>query len=205
MCGIKRQMRGVASLDAIIIFIVVVVVSGFVGLVLLETSSGIQQRTTAQAGESRKDVSAGVEVINVVGTDASTNDPGGTPHALEDIYVTFRLLPGNVDMILNTTMINIEWSGYDQSFSYNATCQSECPGATGHGYNVFYLNYPQSPVPGHLRTGEVVRASLKLNTPLTEEKEVKVSLMSVHGTMTQVKFNTPQNMVAKRQGLWPLS
>lgn len=197
--------RGIASLDAIIIFLVVVVVAGFVGLVLLETSSGIQQRTTAQSGESRKDVSAGVEVINVVGTDASTSDPAGTPHALEDIYVTFRLLPGNMDMILNTTMINVEWSGFDQSFSYNETCTSPCMGATGHGYNIYYLNYPQSPVPGHLRTGEVVRAYLKLNSPMLEEREVKVSIMSAHGTMTQVKFNTPQNMVAKRQGLWPLS
>jgi archaellin len=196
--------RGLAGLEALIMMAALIIVAGFVAIALMDLSTTMNQKSLTQTSESRKDITAGFQVLNVLGTDASLTDPGGTPHRLENLYMSFRLLPGSPITPLNTTMITVDAPGYEQELGYNATCDEECPASSSSSYMVAYMSgniaYANR---GSLKVGDVVRASIRLATPLGEDAEVRINIIPVHGPKTEIKFTTPQNMIGKRQSLWP--
>jgi flagellin-like protein len=202
----RKVDRGLTSLDTLIMFIAVVIVVSVVAIILITSGGSITQKTISKSVEGRKGVTSGLEVVNVISGDASTTDPDGTPHQLETLMIMARLLPGTTVIPLNNTLLIVEWQdGDEQILSYNQTCPGECPSTSTSKYLVYYLKEGTPHENGYLNTGDVVKFVVKLDKHLGEDQTMRVSLVPAYGPKTMIVFETPQNIVAKLQTLWPVA
>lgn len=199
----KKLRKGVVSLDALILFTAIVIVVGVTAIVLLSSGSALQLKSLTKASESRKQINAGLEVINVIGRDASV--AGGSPHFLEDIYIMVRLLPGSTHHPLNSTLILYD-DGTDQyALQYNATCPSMCSAASTMTYNVFYINSGPHWEAGHVNLGDVAKISLKLPNPMVEQERYLISILPLYGPRTTIEIDTPPMMMSEQVTIWPVA
>jgi len=195
--------RGTVSLDALIMFIAIILVVAVTAIVLITSGASLQQKTLTKSVEGRKQMSSGLEVINVIGTDASTI--GGTPHLVEDIFIMVRLLPGTLHHPLNNTLILYD-DGTDQyTIKYNMTCSGECTAASTTTYNVFYIKTGNNWEAGHINLGDVAKIAVKPPNAIQEETDYRISIHPSHGPRTQIELQTPQTMMVERVTLWPVA
>jgi archaellin len=199
----KRHDRGLTSLDTLILFIALVIVTSVAAIVLITTGASLQQKELAQSVEARKGVAAGLEVVNVIGTDPSPQ--GGTPHEIENLYIMVRLLPGTITIPLNNTLLLINIEGREKTLSFNTSCESECNAASTAHYNVFYLKEGSAHENGYVNIGDVAKLTVRLPERIKEDESVKVSMVPAHGPKTTISFESPQNMIVKMQTLWPVA
>jgi flagellin-like protein len=201
----RQKRRGLVSLDTLILFVAIVIVVGVVAIMLLASGGVLTQKTLAKSVEARKGVTGGIEVLDAQGSDASLTDPEGSPHVLENIYMTIRLQPGTTILPLNTTIIHVLMeNGHEQVLNFNRTCASECTAATTASYMVYYLKAGAAHEDGYINLGDVGKLSFRVDEPLEQDMDMRITLIPGHGPKTLISFQTPQNMVAKLQSLWPV-
>jgi archaellin len=196
-----KNSRGLEGLDALIILVALVLTVAVASIILITTINTIQQRTLAQAAESRKNIMAGTEVINVIGSDASPTDEGGTPHKIEELHMLIRAFTGS-NFPFNSTLIMIEHSGEEQVIVFNATCQQDCNAISTSKYMLYYREGPTFRQ-DYLSEGDTVKVAIKLTNPLIEGEEVRITIIPRYGPRTQIKFETPLVMMKQLQGLYP--
>lgn len=195
--------RGLVSLDTLIIFIAVLLVVMVTAIVLITSSTSLQQRIMMKSVEGRKDVSSGVEVIDVIGTDASSS--GGSPHNIEDVYLQVRLLPASILINLNDTLILFDDGVDHYILEYNTTCESECPASTTNTFNAHYMKSGQYWQSGYINRGDIAKLSIKPPEAMREDREYVITIYPANGPSTSIRIQTPETMLSSRQTLWPIA
>ena len=197
-----RRKRGLSSLDALIIFIALTITTAVAGIFLLTTSSSLTQKEIAQASQAKKNVAAGVEVINIIGSDPSS---AGTPHRVTNLEIMTRLLPGTISMPLNTTMILVEIASSEQLITYNGTCQTECLASSTMKYMVYYRKTGTSHEDGSLNIGDIINVAIKLDRGIYEDEDMRINIIPHNGPKTLIAIQSPQNMITQKITLWPVN
>ena len=200
---VKKSQRGVMGLGMLIIFIAIILVVGVTAIVLLTSGGSLQQKGMMKSGEAKKGVSSGLEVVSIIGNDASITD--STPHVLDDLHIMVRLLPGTSGINLNNTLIYIEFRNNSQTSTFNTNCSSECEPSSWSGYNVFYLEEGAHFEAGYVNMGDVAKLTIKLRDGIGEDQDVKLHIIPAHGPQTVIRFQTPMTMVNSRITVWPTS
>lgn len=194
--------KGLFGLDALILFIAIVIVVGVTAILLITSGNALTQRTLTKAAEQRKQISAGFEIVDIIGSDASS---AGGAHTIEDIFITTRLMPGSIHATFNDTMVYF-YNGKNQyDIQFNSSCNSECLAVTTTTYNIYYLKRGNKWENRHINLGDTVIIAVKLPEAIEEDKIYSVGIIPLHGQKTFVKFETPSSMVKKQIRLWPLS
>jgi archaellin len=196
-----KNSKGVEALDALIILVALVLTVAVASIVLITTTNTIQQKTLAQGAESRKNVAAGVEVVSVIGSDASPTDPEGTPHQLDYLHMMVRAYPGT-SVPFNSTFILIEHGGVEQVVSYNATCQQDCNGISTTKYMAYYRVGPAYRQ-DYLNVGDSAKLAIKLFDPIEQGQQVRITIVPNYGPRTSITFEAPQVMLKSMQSLYP--
>jgi archaellin len=193
--------KGLTSLDALILFIAILLVTAIVAISLTSIINNMQQKTLTQASQTQKHIGPAFEIVSVYGTDPSLT---GTPHRITDIFVMIRGVPGtNID--LNGTFIQVDIGDSSQMLRYNSTCFSSCPAINSSTYMVYYPKAGTEHKADYVTLGETLQVAIKLETPLGEDEDVRISFIPPsHRTITKVDFVTPQVMNIKWLALWPL-
>ncbi len=199
----SNKTRGMVSLDALILFIAIVIVVAVTSIILINTGSSLQQKILTKTVEGKKQVTSGFEVINIIGTDASSS--GGSPHHIEDVFIMIRLLPGSLHHPLNTTLLVFDDGTNQFIIQYNTSCASECESSSTMTYNVFYINTGKGWEAGHINHGDIAKIAFKPPTPIKEETDYIISIHPTHGPRTQIEIVTPQMMMGQRITLWPIA
>jgi len=197
--------KGLTSLDALILFIAIVIVVGVAAIVLITSGGSLMQKAMLKSKDAKDDVSSGLEVISVIGSDARPSDPGGTPHEVEYLHIMVRLLPGTTMLRLNNTLIYIESAAFTQTIQFNSTCAGECNAPLASNYMVYYLSEGNYHEDGYVNIGDVAKLSLKTSHGINEGDDIKILLVPANGPQKIIRFQTPENMITHKVTLWPTS
>lgn len=199
----KRPEKGIMGLGALIIFIALLLVVGVAGIVLVTSGGSLQQKSMIKTSQAKKGVTSGLEVMSVVGTDASV--VGGSPHTLEDLHVMVRLLPGTVTLNLNSTIIYVETNDFEQTSMYGGHCTEYCNAQDATYYKVYYLKEGTNHENGYINLGTVGKLAVRLPQGLNEDSDIKLFIIPGAGPQTVLKMLTPPTMITQQVTIWPVT
>lgn len=194
--------RGLMGFDALILFIAILMVVGVTAILLITSNNALSGKALTKVHEQRKEVSGGVEIVGLRGEDASV--AGGTPHYVEDVYMTVRLLPGVLTIDFNETQLVYNDGTAEFVMFFNTTCSDVCVSTSTRHFNVHYLNRGNHWERGHLNIGDVALLGFAPQNPIKEETEYNIGVIPAYGPATWISFLTPQHMVKEKVSLWPV-
>jgi flagellin-like protein len=194
--------KGLMGLDALILFMAIVLVLGVLATVLISTGNVLTQKSLIQASEERKQVSSGLEIIDILGTDASRE---GGLHTIDDIFIKIRLVPGSMQASFNSTIVYFFDGNRQYEIFYNTSCDNPCTASTTTHYNVYYIHKDRNHMDGHIHLGDIAVVSVHLPEKIIEDREYSVGIIPLYGPRSLVKFQTPSSMVKRQVRLWPVS
>jgi len=202
----QKNNRGLEGLDALILFIAIVLVTAVLGIFLITSTGTMIQTSLSKSTAASKGVTSGLEAIGVIGEDASLT---GTPHKVSKLHITIRLMPGTNLMPMNTTLIIYQSEGVPEAISFNTTCSetpATCVPASSDRYMISYVdNKSSTHENGYIATGDVARITLMPMKPIEENQEVRIAIVPAHGPRTIIEFYAPNDMLRKSQSLWPVA
>jgi len=199
----RRRRRGLTSLDALILFVAIVIATGVAGIILMSTGNTLTQKTMAKASEGKKSVTSGIEALSAIGNGATLSSP--TPHVVDDVAIMVRLLPGTQTIDFNSTIIIVDAGVNTETMGYNTSCNNVCTAGTSPYFNVYYLKFGSAHESGYLNPGDIAKIAVKPASGIAEDQDVRITIIPAQGPKTELKFHTPEFMVAKEQFLWPTS
>jgi len=192
--------KGLMGIGTLVIFIAVIIVAAVAAAVLITTSGSLQQRAMSTGGQVEEEVSSGVNILQVIGSDASDDSQ------INHYEMLVKLTSGSETIRLSNTVITLDTVYSSEEFFYNGTYS---PGNasqvinTTNGYVVTYLQKSKHSKEGYLSPGDMIKIHFTSAYPIGENELVKIQFIPEVGTISQVEFVTPHTMVANRIFLYP--
>jgi len=84
----KREPKGMMGIGALIIFIAIILIAAIAASVLITTGGSLQQKALITGSQTEEAIASGIEAMTVVASDASADDPQGSPHRVGDFIFT---------------------------------------------------------------------------------------------------------------------
>jgi len=118
--NLKEKDVGSIGIGAMIVFIAMVLVAGIAASVLIQTSTTLESQAMLTGEATTKEVSAGINVINIEGHNTSG--------AIDNLAIMIRPRAGSDDIDLGETVIEISDSASKNILVYGSLCTQ--PGST---------------------------------------------------------------------------
>lgn len=188
----KPTDKGMMGIGTLIIFIAVVVVAAVAAAVLIGSGGSLEQRSMTTMKGTEQEVTSGLSVYSIIGSDASVDGRIGR------LEMLVRLRPGSDPINLNTTILTIDRHGTFESLSY-----SNAPSATSGAYGIFYLRRSGTPIDGYINIGDSVIVNVTLANTIGPDERVIMQIIPAQGGVRRVGFTTPNAMLDQRIFLFP--
>ncbi len=191
------------GIGALIIFIAIIIVAAVAASVLITTGGSLQQKALITGSQTEESVTAGLEVTNVLGSDASNMDLMGTAHMIGDFKMMVRLKSGSQGLNLNNTIITIDTDIGSNTKTYGGTLSSDTTTSSTQYFMIHYVQAGPNYQSGYLNRGDTVNIVYRLEPEVGENQGIRIKIIPRVGQYTQVDFYTPDSMVGQSINLWP--
>jgi flagellin-like protein len=192
----KLHVRGLAGLDALIIFIAIVLVVSVAATALLSTTKTLLQRDQTIHKEKEKAMQAPIVVESMRGVDKN-NDK-----RLDEIIFLIRLRAGDDPLNLNETVIIADSNAINcSSLSYGLDAKPGCE------YYVTYGKRGPDYDFGKMSLGDLIEISFNGSNVLggQEDTGAHFTFLPSAGMATEIKVTMPPRIFPQNMGLWPLN
>jgi archaellin len=191
-----RMRRGLTGLDALIVFIALMIVAFVVAAALINTSGSLVNRDRTIAKEKQRGIQAPIIVEQVNGRD---NDGD---RRLDSIHFTLRLRAGDEPVKLNETIILVNSKVITcTSLTYMPSPEENCTffisyGKRGPNYDDNLLNLGDM--------AEIAYNGSNIAKGV-EDTQSHFNFIPSHGLATEIKVTIPERILQRNMGLWPLN
>ena len=183
--------KGESGIGTLIIFIAVVLVAAIAASVLLGTTGSLQQKALTTGKQSEREVSGGIQVITMSGSDGSN----GT---IRNISIYTKLTAASDPIALSDTLITFDTKNTSQSLSYDPIL-----GASNASFNITYSKMGREYKYGYISRGDVVEIDLLSDRYIGESELIRLRIIPKHGIIVPVDAVTPDVMTQMRIVLYP--
>jgi hypothetical protein len=183
------------GLDALILFIALLLVATVVGAILITTNSALMQRDVTVQKEKTKGIQRPILVEAVRGRD---NDGD---KRLDDLNIALRLREGDEPISFNETVLLVT------SKNINCTSLSYGPDADPYcAYRITYAKRGRDYEEHRMNTGDLVEIDYDGPGVVGGQFDghAKLMLIPSHGMPTEVMMEIPDRIHPQNMALWPL-
>jgi flagellin-like protein len=196
MASALFRRRGLAGLDALIIFIAIVLAAAVVAMLLSSTNMSLTRRAQAVESEKRRGMQAPIVLEAIRGRDVDGD------HRLDELVATIRIQESSEPIRLNETLILVNSKATNcTSLSYAAVSGADCK------FTVSYGKKGSRFEEGYLAVGDIAYIHMSGATLYkgVEDGNAAFTFVPAEGFITEVKFNIPARITQPNTGLWPLN
>jgi flagellin-like protein len=196
MSLLTSRRKGVAGLDALIIFIAIVLVVAVTAAILLSTSSTLMQHSGVTQKEKTRSIQRPIVVENVWARDTNSDKK------LDELVFLIRLRAGDEPIGFNETVITLNSKVTNCSaLSYGPDTIQDC------NYSFVYgkkgIDWSQD----SLGSGDVVDVHFSgpniINS--VEDQDAHFTFIPSHGLPTEIKMYIPPRISPANVAIWPLN
>jgi archaellin len=187
--------RGVAGLDALIIFIAILLVASVVGTALLSTSKALVNKDKAVSAEKSKSIQRPILVESLRGSDTDGD------RRLDELIFLLRLREGDESVRFNETILIVNSKAVNcTSIGYGLDASENCT------YGVSYVKRGHDFEVDRLSMGDLVEVVFRGPNVIGGVEDNRASFIFIpsHGMQTEIKAHMPER-VTKNNHLWPLN
>jgi archaellin len=195
-----RPNRGTVGIEALIVFISLVIVASIAAAVMISTGGSLQNKALKTGNDAREGVTSNLEITQIRGLNPSAS---GTSHRVHNFGIIARLAAGSEMMSLNNTVITIDTMAGSQSYIYGGNVSASVHSGVSSTYVVTYIQSGTYSEPGLVNLGDMVKLKFNITNPIGEGEKARITLMPQVGNPTQLEFQTPENMISPEVVLWP--
>jgi len=187
--------RGLEGLDALILFIAVVLSVSVIAAILMNTSSSLSNKAQTQEKEKTKNLQRPIIVESVRGVD-NNNDK-----RLDLLAFTIRMKEGSEPTSFNDTVILVNSKVVNcTGLSYGPSAPADC------SYTLTYLKRGPDFDQDRFNLGDLVELDFAgPNIIRTHDESSDFNFVPSRGVSTQIKVSIPERIVPQNMGLWPLN
>jgi flagellin-like protein len=183
--------KGESGIGTLIIFIAVVLVAAIAASVLLGTTGSLQQKALTTGKQSEREVSGGIQVITMSGTDGSN----GT---LRNFSLLAKLTASSDPLALADTLITFDTMNTSQSLNYDPAL-----GTTNETFNISYSKTGNEYRMGYISRGDVIQIDINCVREVGESELIRMRIIPKHGIIVPVDAVTPDVITQMRIVLYP--
>ncbi|MBU0761842.1 MAG: hypothetical protein KKD39_02350 [Candidatus Altiarchaeota archaeon] len=191
--------HGMMGIGALIIFIALILVAAIAAAVLITTGGSLQQKALVTGVQTEEGVTSGIEVTNVIGSDAAD----ATSHRIGDFKMMMRVKSGSSGLNMNNTILTIDTDDASNTRTYGGVLPTDSTTASTQNFMVYYVQYGPNYQPGYLNRGDTINMVFHVENEITENQQVRLKIIPRVGQYTQVDFFTPDSMTQQNINLWP--
>jgi archaeal flagellin FlaB len=185
----KINVKGETGIGTLIIFIAIVLVAAIAAGVLLGTAGSLQQKALTTGKQTTQEVSSGIQVISLTGTDGQNGD-------VEVFELTIKLAAGSDPLALNDTIISFDTKNSSQNLIYTGV-------ANVTTYAALYVKTGPDYLPNYITVGDVIRLSFNSSYPIGQGQFVRTKIIPKRGVIVPIDFVTPDVISTQRVNLYP--
>jgi flagellin-like protein len=187
--------RGVAGLDALIIFIAIILAASVIALSLINTSQTFVRRDQAVQAEKTKGIQKPIVLDQMRAYDSNGD------RRLDRLYWVMRLRNGDEPVRFNETVIIARSEAVNcTSLSYGQDADPLC------AFTVSYSKSGPDFQQDYLNNGDMVELGFSGQNivPGIEESEAQFTFIPSHGLSSELKANIPERIMPANMQLWPI-
>jgi archaellin len=117
--------KGEMGISALVLFIALVLVAAIAGVVIIQTSGSMQEKTLSTTDQSKGDISTHLSVLDVIGND-------GRDRSLDYFRLTMKLSAGSESIRLDDSVMTIIVGNTTSTLVYAGTESTYENGASGY-------------------------------------------------------------------------
>jgi archaeal flagellin FlaB len=190
----KFRNKGETGIGTLIVFIAMILVAAIASGVLLGTAGSLQQKALTVGKMSSMEVSSGMQIVTVTGTNGSDGD-------IESFEMLVKLTAGSDALTLNDTLLTMDTKTTTQNVKYCGAC-IDCNSSSA-AYAIEYIQNGSDHLNHFLTTGDIVKVFFNASSPITQSQAVRIRLIPKHGVIVPVDFITPDVISTQRIILYP--
>ncbi|MBU0762441.1 MAG: hypothetical protein KKD39_05395 [Candidatus Altiarchaeota archaeon] len=195
-----KAKKGIVGIGALIIFIAIVLVGAVVAAVFIASGGSLQTKAYTTGNQAREGVTPGIDVIQILGSDPSSS---GTPHQISRFTLIGRLPPGGEPLSFNSTVINIDTPQFSQTVVYEGIVDTDTLATGTSNFVVTYVKQGPNQINDYLTEGDLIRLKFNLAENVGENLKVRLTIMPVKGSMSQIEFLAPDTLSSPVEPVWP--
>jgi flagellin FlaB len=190
----KFQNKGETGIGTLIIFVAMILVAAIAAGVLLGTAGGLQQKALSVSKQATMDVSSGVQVVTMSGTN-------GTDGTVEAFEMLVKLTAGSDALQLNGTLVTLDTKTTSQNIRYAGIYGTATTGT--ETYSAEYIQNGTDHMNDYLTNGDIVKIRFNSTSNLTQSSTVKVRIVPKHGVIVPLDIVMPEVISTQRVMLYP--
>jgi flagellin-like protein len=193
--GESKGDRGLAGLDALILFIALILVAAVVGMALISTSGVLINRDKALETQKSKDIQRPIIVESLRGFDSNGDQ------RLDNLIFAVRLRGGDEPVDFNGTVIIVNSKAVNcTSLQYGLATDDNCT------YTLAYPKKGKDYDMDRLNSGDFVEVTYSGPNILkgVEDTNSRFTFIPSHGATTEIKAHIPERIYPKNTQIWPL-
>jgi len=188
--------RGVASLDALILFTALMLVVSVVAAVLINTTQSLVNKDRVVAKEKGRSIQRPIIVESLRGVDLDGD------RRLDMLVFAIRMREGDEPVSFNETVVIVNSKAINcTAFSYGRDADENC------SYTIDYVKRGPDFEQDRFNVGDLVE--LKYSGPNifkgVEDPKAYFIFAPSHGLSTEIRVNIPERIYPPNMGLWPLN
>jgi archaellin len=188
--------RGATGIDALVLFIAIVLCVAVTAAILLSTSSTLMQHNSVMQKEKTRSIQRPIVIEDVWGRD-NNNDK-----KLDELVFLLRLREGDDPISFNETVITLNTKVISCSaLTYGADIIQDC------NYSVIYGKKGSQWTTDSMGSGDVVEIHFSGPNLIsqTEDQGARFTFIPSHGLTTEIKMYIPPRISPSNVALWPLN
>jgi len=188
--------RGLAGMDALILFIAILLSVSVTAALLINTSSSLVNKGRAVQKEKAEGIQKPIVVEHVRGID----DNGD--RRLDRLRITVHLRGGDETVDFNGTTIIVNSKAITcTSISYGHNSEPGC------SYNISYGKRGPNFEQDYLNTADLVEIDYAGPNIVqgVEDQATYITIIPSHGMATDIRLTIPARISPQNMGLWPLN
>jgi flagellin-like protein len=121
----KMKRKAEMGIGTLVLFIALVLVAAITGVVLLQTSGGLQEKTLSTGDQTRGQIATHLSILDVIATD-------GRERSLDDFIGTMKLSAGSEAIKLEDTVMTVTVKNVTSTLLYAGTSSTIMNNASGY-------------------------------------------------------------------------
>ena len=188
--------RGLAGLDALILFIALMLVASVVGLAIMSTHSALVNRGKAVESEKSKEIQRPILVESLRGIDTDNDD------RLNELIFAVHLRGGDEAISFNTTVILVNTKALNcTTLQYGLDADENC------SFTLEYAKRGRDYEQDYLNSGDFIEVVYSGPNVIAgvEDTRARFTFIPSHGATTDIKAHMPERIHPKNMQIWPLN
>ncbi|MFH0862352.1 MAG: hypothetical protein V1875_04900 [Candidatus Altiarchaeota archaeon] len=192
----KKRSRGLAGLDALILFIALLLVAAVTGMVLMSAHANLINRGQTIQKEKVKEIQKPIIVESLRGVD--TDDDG----SLNQLVFAAHLRDGDEPINFNSTIIIVNTKALNcTTLQYGPDADENC------SYTLSYAKRSRDFEYDYLNRGDFIEVSYSGPNVIArvEDTRARFTFVPSHGSTTDIKASIPERITPNNMQIWPLN